>query len=170
MPSGGSICLAGTDIQDAKGISDSEQLLIDDLRRVGGNLNDPEVVHAYTTSQHDTYTWLLGLGVKFCAGLRDSQGNSVLRTHTITPDDVLPLLLEKAEATGLVETIYGAQAWQLVTNPQSGRVIGVEVDGEESLPTAPATASFWSRVGVATASVAQVATLSKASSRSPHKG
>jgi fumarate reductase flavoprotein subunit len=128
--SGGSFCLAGTDIQEENGIKDSEAVLFDDLRRAGGNINDPDVVRAYTGNQVETYTWLRDLGVQFGSTLRDSHGNSVRRTHSITPSAVLPLLLAKAEATGLVEIIYGARAWRLVTAPESERVIGVEVDGE----------------------------------------
>ena len=136
--SGGSFALAGTDIQEANGIADTPATLFDDLRRYGGNENDPDVVRAYTDNQAETYAWLLGLGVKFASTVRDSPGNSVRRTHTITPSAVIPLLLAKAEATGLVETIYGARAWRLVTDPATGRVTGVEVDGEEPF-TAHAT-------------------------------
>ncbi len=129
--SGGSVCLAGTEIQNEQGIADTDDLLFEDLRRAGGNKNDPEVVRAYTRNQAEAYTWLRNSGVEFSATLRDLHGNSVRRTHIITPSSALPTLLEKAEATGLVEIIYGARAWQLVSEPESGRVIGVEVDGED---------------------------------------
>ncbi len=81
--SGGSFCLASTDIQEANGINDLEAVLFDDLRRAGGNVNDPDVVRAYTGNQLETYTWLRDLGVQFGATLRDSHGNSVRRTHTL---------------------------------------------------------------------------------------
>ncbi len=136
--SGGSFALAGTDIQKANGIADTPAVLFDDLRRYGGNENVPDVVRAYTDNQAETYTWLRGLGVKFAPTVRDSPGNSVKRTHTITPSAVIPLLVEKAKATGLVETVYGARAWKLNTDPATGRVIGVDVEGEEPF-TAHAT-------------------------------
>lgn len=129
--SGGSFALAGTDIQEANSIADTPSLLFDDLRRYGGNENDPDVVRAYTENQADTYAWLRGLGAKFAPTVRDSPGNSVRRTHTITPSAVIPLLLEKALATGLVDIVYGARAWKLTTDPTTGRATGVAVEGEE---------------------------------------
>jgi fumarate reductase flavoprotein subunit len=138
LMSGGSFALAGTDIQEANGIADTAASLFDDLRRYGGNENVPDVVRAYTENQAETYAWLRGLGAKFAPTVRDSPGNSVKRTHTITPSAVIPLLAEKAKATGLVETVYGARAWKLNTDPATGRVTGVDVEGEDPF-TAHAT-------------------------------
>jgi fumarate reductase flavoprotein subunit len=138
LMSGGSVALAGTDVQQTNGIADTSESLFDDLRRVGGSENDPDVVRAYTGNQAETYGWLRGLGVKFASTVRDSPGNSVRRTHTITPSAVIPLLVERAAATGLVETVYGARAWKLTTDPATGRVTGVDVEGEDPF-TAHAT-------------------------------
>ena len=131
LMSGGSLCFAGTDIQAEHGVEDSEQLLYDDLRRVGGNENEPDVVRAYTRNQKEVYDWLRGQGVPFASSLRVSPGNSRRRTHTADPATFIPILLEKAVSTNLLKIVYGARTERLIIEPHTRRVIGAEVGGEE---------------------------------------
>ncbi|HLE44319.1 MAG TPA: FAD-dependent oxidoreductase, partial [Methylomirabilota bacterium] len=56
--SGGCLAFAGTDLQQAQAIEDSDDLLFSDLREVGAFENDERVVRAYVAHQLDTYQWL----------------------------------------------------------------------------------------------------------------
>ena len=58
--SGGCLAFAGTDLQQAAGVEDSDELLRKDLLDVGRHDNDPAVVDAYLRHQLDTYRWLRG--------------------------------------------------------------------------------------------------------------
>ena len=131
LMSGGSLCFAGTDIQAENGVSDSAQTLYEDLRRVGGNENEPDIVRAYTSNQLEVYGWLRGHGVPFAPTVRVSPGNSVRRTHTANPATFIPLLLEKALATNRLKIVYGARTERLITDSQSKRVTGAEIGGSD---------------------------------------
>ena len=129
--SGGSVSLAGTDIQRKLGIPDSEQSLFDDIRRVGKNQNDPDIVRAYVDHQAETYQWMVENDVKFSDRVGFAEGSPVQRKHSINPAQAVAVLLEKALNTGFVDVIYGARAWSLICDPRTGRIAGVEVDGAE---------------------------------------
>jgi len=82
-----SACLAfaGTDLQRAQGIEDSDALLFQDLREVGGFENDERIVGAYVLHQRDTYEWLRRKGAEFSPVIEASSGQSVPRVHTTDP-------------------------------------------------------------------------------------
>ena len=127
LMSGGSLCFVNTDIQSANGVTDSQDRLREDLLRVGGGYSKPEVVEAYVANQTKVYEWMRSIDIPFASGLKASPGNSVLRTHTSVPTTFIPILHDKALATGKVEILYGAHALKLVTDFSTGRVSGVEV-------------------------------------------
>lgn len=130
--SGGSLAFAGTDIQSAAGIADSNDLLFQDLRTVGAQENDETIVAAYVAHQAETYEWLKECGVAFAPGVKLSPGSSVPRTHTADPALFLPLLLEHILASGRAEIRYGAHVEFLETEGAEPRVVGVTVGGSES--------------------------------------
>ena len=53
--SGGFFAFAGTDMQKAAGIDDSNARLYDDLRKAGGEQNDESLLKVYVDQQRDTY-------------------------------------------------------------------------------------------------------------------
>ena len=57
------LAFAGTDMQQAQGIADDDELLFKDLCEVGQMENDPALVRAYVENQLDTYRWLRRQGV-----------------------------------------------------------------------------------------------------------
>jgi len=55
---GGQLAFAGTDMQAAEKVKDSNELLYQDLMKVGENRNVPALVKAYVEHQLETYNWL----------------------------------------------------------------------------------------------------------------
>ena len=91
--SGGLFAFAGTDLQRAHGIDDSDARYYDDLRRVGNDVNDDALVHRYSEHQLDTYHWLKSRGVQF-GKPEASGGQSVPRSHTTSSPQVFAALGE----------------------------------------------------------------------------
>lgn len=127
--SGGCLAFAGTDLQQAQGIADSDELLFRDLLEVGQNENDEALVRAYVEHQMDTYRWLRGLGVEFSPVVEASSGQSVPRVHTVDPADMVRLLAARCRATGKVEVRMSTRVQRLERNAQTGRVDAVSVEG-----------------------------------------
>ena len=130
---GGCLAFAGTDLQQENGITDSSELLFEDLREVGQFENDEALVRAYADNQLDTYEWLKRAGVKFSPHIEASSGQSVPRVHNVDPADTIRALAARAKETGKVRVMLGAAAQRLVRNQETGRVHGVTVrqDGKD---------------------------------------
>jgi flavocytochrome c len=127
--SGGCLAFAGTDLQRAQGIEDSDALLHEDLRDVGQNENVDEIVRVYVENQMDTYRWLRALGVEFSPLVEASSGQSVPRVHTVDPADMVRLLAARCRETGKVEVLMSTAAQRLERNPATGRVEAVIAAG-----------------------------------------
>jgi fumarate reductase flavoprotein subunit len=78
--SGGFLAFAGTPEQQRHGIVDTDQMLLDDLRAVGGPDADEALMAEYVAHQMATYRWLTGLGIRFGA-VEQSAGQRVARSH-----------------------------------------------------------------------------------------
>jgi fumarate reductase flavoprotein subunit len=120
---GGALAFAGTDIQAAEHVKDSNELLYKDLMTVGANVNVPGLVKTYTDNQLETYEWLKKSGVKF-QKLGIASGMSVPRAHYVTPADVLKLLSDQAKAKG-GKILIGVAATRLVVDEKTGNICGV---------------------------------------------
>ena len=120
---GGALAFAGTDMQAEAGIKDSNELLYQDLMKVGENANVPALVQAYCDNQLEAYEWLKKLGVKFLkTGI--ASGMSVPRIHYVKPGDVLKILSTEATAKG-VKMVMGTAGQKLVMDPKTGKIRGV---------------------------------------------
>jgi fumarate reductase flavoprotein subunit len=124
--SGGSFAFAGTPLQQRLGIEDSEELLFQDLRKVGGYENDETLVRAYVTGQRAAYDWLLSLGVKF-ERVFIASGQSVPRGHSRNAQEVLNSVAASAHATGRVQTRLNTSALRLLRDRSTGVVSGALV-------------------------------------------
>lgn len=62
--SGGKVLAAGTDIQKAAGIEDSEELMFDYLKGVGGDYIDDAKLQKFVDNSLETYDWMVDMGVK----------------------------------------------------------------------------------------------------------
>jgi fumarate reductase flavoprotein subunit len=129
--SGGCLAFAGTDLQRANGVEDSDELLFRDLREVGQHENDEALVRLYVDHQLATYEWMRELGVRFQSSIEASSGQSVPRVHTVDPADVVRLMATKARASGRVAALTSTPALRLVRDPETSRVTGASVRGAD---------------------------------------
>jgi fumarate reductase flavoprotein subunit len=120
---GGALAFAGTDMQSAKNVKDSNELLYKDLMTVGANMNVPVLVKTYTENQLETYEWLKGSGVKF-GTLGIASGMSVPRAHYVVPAELLKVLSDQAKANG-AKILLGVAASRLVVDEKTGDICGV---------------------------------------------
>ena len=121
---GGQLAFAGTDMQAAENVKDSNELFYKDLMKVGENQNVPALVKAYVDNQLETYNWLKKAGVKFVK-LGVASGMSVPRSHTVVPADLLKILNDAAKAHG-VKFMMETAASRLVVDEKTGKVRGVQ--------------------------------------------
>jgi fumarate reductase flavoprotein subunit len=125
--SGGLFAFADTPLQRARGIADSNELLYDDLRAVGGPVTDPALLRAYVEGQRDLHDWLVERGASFAAVER-SAGQSVPRSHQGDIGRLLELLRARAAGTGRVTLRTGTAVRRLLREGNEGRVTGVRTD------------------------------------------
>ncbi|OZI37920.1 flavocytochrome c [Bordetella genomosp. 10] len=128
--SGGCLAFAGTDLQRANGVEDSDALLFKDLREVGQFENDESLVRAYVDNQLDTYEWMKAAGVRFGPHIETSSGQSVPRVQNVDPADAVRALAASAKGTGRVRLLTDTRALRLVRDPQDGRIAGVTAQRE----------------------------------------
>ncbi len=130
--SGGLLAFAGTDMQKAAGISDSDTQLFEDLRRAGARQNVEALVRTYVTHQMAAYEWLKKLGTQFIS-VELAAGHTAPRAHSLRSIDFMALMEQRARDTGRVKIIFNAAAERLVrTEMYDGRVEGVtaRIDGK----------------------------------------
>lgn len=123
--SAGCVAFAGTDIQRANGIEDSDELLFRDLRDVGQLENDEAIVRAYVANQLATYEWLKAKGIRFGSVIEASAGQSVPRVHLFDPADAVRLLAARCRESGRFRVMTSTAARRLVRDAVSHRVTGV---------------------------------------------
>jgi len=127
----GSMIIAGSDEQKAQGIDDSPDILYKDMVEICGT--EPDLARAYADTQLDAYRMLKQGGVEF-PGLVPMPLHSRLRglgwLYGIGPKMVKAL--EKLAREAGVEILFRHRATKMLTNPESGRVIGVVVDAKDS--------------------------------------
>ena len=129
--SGGFFAFAGTDMQKAAGISDTNALLYDDIRRAGQQQNDEALVRLYVENQMAAYEWVVKQGGKFTS-VELASGHSAPRAHSLKPQDFMQALAQRAHQTGRVKTLLNAQAGRLLRTRDGARVEGVSatLDGK----------------------------------------
>ena len=129
--SGGLLAFAGTDMQKAAGISDSDTQLYDDLRRAGAQQNMEALVRTYVANQLSAYEWLLQLGTKFTS-VELAAGHTAPRAHSLRSQDFMALMAQRARDTGRVKILFNAAAGRLLRAGEGARVEGVaaRIDGK----------------------------------------
>jgi len=129
---GGAMAFSGTDEQKAAGVEDSPDILYEDLTRISGAV--PELARVYADNQLDAYRILEEAGIKF-PGLVSHPGHSRLRTHGWVSELVSKFAkaLEGSARDKGAEILFKHRATRLITNPQTGRVIGLQVKVKEEM-------------------------------------
>ena len=123
--SGGFFAFAGTNMQKAAGIEDSNERLLADLRIAGGGENDERLLNVYVEHQLATYEWLKSIGVKFRA-VELSSAQSVPRTHPLNPQALIGHLRAMADKNARITMLLEAPALRLVQDEPGGRVTGAK--------------------------------------------
>ena len=129
--SGGCLAFAGTDLQQQAGITDSDDLLRQDLIEVGQGDADAAVVDTYVRHQLDTYQWLRKHRVEFSPSLESSSGQSVPRVHTVDPADMVRVLAARCRETGRVSVRMNTRARRLVRASETSPVTGIVAEGAD---------------------------------------
>lgn len=130
----GGMNAAGTPFQEAKGITDTPEVMYQDTMKGGKNLNNPELVKILTQNSADAIAWLTKMGADL-SDVGAAGGATNNRIHrpangAKVGDEVIRVLSENAEKLGVdIRTKY--EAVELLT--KDGAVTGVRVktkDGE----------------------------------------
>lgn len=131
--SGGKIMANGTEIQKAEGIEDSNELMFDYLKEVGGDLIDDEKLHGFVDNSLDTYNWMTDMGVQVQdvepihssltpyrvhntlggGGMTDGHGGQI----------IVPMMNKYNELDG--DIVYNVTANELLTNDKN-EIVGVK--------------------------------------------
>jgi len=126
----GSFCVAGTDEQKELGIEDTPDLWYEDI--VSKCDSDPEITRAMVDNALDGYRMLQEEGVVW-PGLVPHPGNSRNRNlgWLLGFGPKLVQASEKRCRRLGVEILFRHRAHRLITNPETGRVIGATVETKE---------------------------------------
>jgi len=123
----GTMAFAGTDEEKAAGVDDSPEVLYQDEINLCGA--DPEIARAFADNQLDAYRMLKEEGIKF-PGLVPHPAHSKNRCHGwlegVGPE-LVKAIEERAKRKG-VEILLRHRSTKLITDPQTGKVIGVKVE------------------------------------------
>jgi len=122
--SGGFMAFAGTPLQLAAGLQDSNELLLQDLRVVGGPEADQDLLAVYAREQRGLYDWLTSLGVRFVS-LEHSAGQSVARSHQTGPQALIDTLAGELGRHACVRVITDAAMVSLIRRETGGSVTGL---------------------------------------------
>ncbi|MFH1651428.1 MAG: FAD-dependent oxidoreductase [Chloroflexota bacterium] len=122
--SGGNFAMAGTRLQQEKGIKDSVELFRKDMHQYTGVWARPEEIKAHAQGSHDAFEWLVGLGAHITEVGWYAE-HSVPRSHKIKSGEVYSLVRRGALAKG-ARLLTETRAQELVRDA-TGRVVGVRV-------------------------------------------
>ena len=115
---------AGTDVQKELGIEDSpEQYYKDGVENGKG---DPEIWRAFADNQLETYYWCQKIGMGFGKDLMAPPAQRRIRGIWKKGADMVRTLEKTAKEKG-VDIKFSHRATRLITDPMTGRVIGVKV-------------------------------------------
>lgn len=128
VQSGGSFAFAGTDLQVQASVSDSTDILREDLLSDGGEFVNADLVELYTDRQLDTYDWLLNLSVVFDQ-VSHSGGQSRPRSHGTKIQKTFALLRAEAKKYPTFTETLEEPALRLLAN--EGVVTGAVTQGRD---------------------------------------
>ncbi|MYZ46559.1 FAD-dependent oxidoreductase [Propylenella binzhouense] len=125
--SGGFMAFADTALQRELGVSDSPELLLEDLRSVGGPHAQEDLLRTYAAEQTTLFGWLTAKRLRF-EGVELAAGQSAPRSHSIDPGQLILTLHELAQANGNVTIRTGTTGVYLLREGENGRIRGVTVE------------------------------------------
>lgn len=125
---GGLMGIAGTSTQAKEGIQDKPDLLYEDLMTTGKYSNIKELVRLYVDNAPEAYDRLLSYGAKVM-GVEELGGMSRQRAHQLKNTQVLDALYAEIQKRK-IPTLSNTRAKNLIQDPKTGRVLGVEAEGQ----------------------------------------
>ncbi len=123
---GGGVSAAGTKLQKEQGQQDSKELFYKEMVKAGGNRNDPELIRIFVDNAADTVDWFYDRGMKFF--FRGYPGFSVNRQHSnmdATGREYIDIM-NREIAKLKVPVVFDSPVTRLITNSETGEVLGVE--------------------------------------------
>ena len=141
--SDGVIAAAGTSMQTDSEISDSAQLMYEDMLKAGLGLNQPKLIRTLTENSSETFQWTIDyLGVKYLNRIDQFGGHSVRRcytTHNRSGSAIIRQMLLKIDELGV--KVRTKCYLQTIFKDSKEQVCGVLVrDGYEYRDAASGTA------------------------------
>jgi flavocytochrome c len=115
---------AGTDVQKELGIEDSPEQYYKDGVELGKG--DPEIWRAFADNQLETYYWCQKIGMNFGKDLLAPPAHRRIRGIWKKGAEMVRTLEKTAKEKG-VDIKFSHRATRLITDPMTGRVIGVKV-------------------------------------------
>lgn len=125
--SGGFMAFAGTPKQRELGIHDTPDMLLADLRAVGGPYTRDDLLKAYIAEQGELYEWLVSKGVIFHE-VELSAGQSAARSHSTDPGLTIETMNAAARSLPNVRMKAGTTAVCLSRAGDNGPVNGVTIE------------------------------------------
>lgn len=116
---------AGTDTQKEQGIDDSAEIFYQDGTERA--LGDPALWKVFTDNQLDTYYWCQSIGMGFGKELFALPGHTRKRGIWIKGAEMVRCLEKNVKADPNIELLFSHRARRLITDPATGRVLGVTV-------------------------------------------
>jgi flavocytochrome c len=127
--SDGVMAAAGTEMQKQAGISDSPELMFEDMMRAGLGLNHPDLVQTVTESSKETFEWTIDyLGVRYKTRVDQFGGHSVPRsytTHNRSGSAIMKALLAKVRELGM--DVRTRMLLKNILKDAAGKITGVRV-------------------------------------------
>lgn len=139
--SGGKLMANGTDVQKAAGIEDSNELMFDYLKGIGGDMIDDTKLHKFVDHSLETYNWMVDMGVKVQDVEPIHSSLPIWRVHNVEGGGgmtdghggkiVIPMLDKYKAVDG--DILYNVTANELIVNDNKEivGVKGVKADGSK---------------------------------------
>jgi fumarate reductase flavoprotein subunit len=126
----GTFAAAGSDEQKEAGIDDSPDLLYQDMINIAGAV--PELARAFADNQLYAYNMLKEQGIKF-PGLVPHPGHTRVRSLGWLSGfgPTMVKAVEKGARDKGVEILFRHRSTRLITDPQTGRILGLKVSVKE---------------------------------------
>ncbi len=139
--SGGKVMANGTDVQKAAGIEDSNELMFDYLKGIGGDMINDAKLHLFVDHSLETYNWMVDMGVKIQDVEPIHSSLPIWRVHNVEGGGgmtdghggkiVIPMMEKYKAVDG--DIVYNVTANELIVNDNKEivGVKGVKADGSK---------------------------------------
>lgn len=124
---GGCFTLSETKAQKEKNIPDTNKTFFDDMVRVGGGVNDKELIKAYIAKAPEQYKYITETLKIEPYTIVAGAGMSEPRAHMFKPSQVVQAMQKDAVEHG-VKILLNTRAMRLIWSPEKERIVGVECE------------------------------------------